>query len=217
MKTKQIYLVCNAGRERSRMLASAINDELGLEVAKFRGSTGFNGSYESKDFEYEWVPSEGFIDLVGKEGLRMSKEPSQVITLGEIVGFEPVLALDRFVANRLNTYLPSAVPRSSIITVTDYLHENNLQFSNPFPDYLKGSIPDAHVGYIEPTILQRGLRENNSSIIALHAMQDPLKLRDIPLEFRTYLGEIPDSDEAYRKEAGVMLKLGGLIASRIRK
>jgi len=233
---KTIYTVCNAGKERSRGLASAIDQYyhgIGEKVSVIaRGSFGLGKEDEKKSMstKYGWTPPPGFVEVMAKGGLEFHTYESQVLTEEEAKKAHRIVAVDPLVASRVMGAFPDYAGK--VVNALEILGKEH----NPFPDFLGGaSLPDAFAGYLADNVrkvlhsakdpaervravertLERRLGQEEAEFARNYDPRNPTnpnEVMKIPAGLRHYLGHALDSEAAYLAEAKVLKEIGEKLA-----
>ncbi|GEM_PF-4866455 len=222
---KEIYVVCNAGKERSRVLASALDrhyksqGEEASVVARGSFGLGENDAQNSLATKYGWVPPKGFVEVMKRGGLELHTDASQILTKEEAQRATKIVTVDPLVTKRVREAYPECAGK--VVNALEVLADDK----NPFPDYLGGrSIPDANCGYLASDVrsalhsfrdsqerliavrgaLKRDLNEAETTFVNNYDIDNPVnpnEVMNIPRGFCDYLGHELDSESAYLAEA----------------
>src|SRR3989344_2651204 len=109
---REIYIVCNAGKERSRVLASALDshyksrEEDVSVVARGSFGLGENDGQNSLATKYGWVPPEGFVKVMKRGGLELHAYESQMLTEEEARRAAKIVTVDPLVTRRVREAFP---------------------------------------------------------------------------------------------------------------
>jgi protein-tyrosine-phosphatase len=228
---REVYTVCNAGKERSRGLAGALDrnyKDSGEEASVLaRGSFGLgeNDDKNSLSTKYGWVPPEGFVEVMAKGGLELPTYESQILTEEEARRATKVVTVDPLVTKRVREAYPEYAGK--VVNALEVLADED----NPFPAYLGGdSIPDAYCGYLSSdvrsalhstqdsrerlrevgNVLERDLDEAETEFTKNYNVNNPVNpnaIMEIPRGFCEYLGHELDSEEAYLAEAKALSEI----------
>ncbi len=212
--------LCNAGKERSRILAASLESVLSKNGWKgevlARGTYGLGNDEKGIATKYGWVPPEGFVNLLRQKGINLPSYPSQMVTEQEAEEAEYLIAVDTIIAKRAR----QAFPRhsSKVLVALNAIDPSD----NPFHKYLGYNIPDAWGGHLSGKA-REVLHEETSHEIKLKNLADlighepdeevvafvknynpdstsPTDIKLIPPQLRDYMGRKLDSDEAYLHE-----------------
>ncbi|MFH1915663.1 MAG: hypothetical protein ABIJ21_00210 [Nanoarchaeota archaeon] len=217
---KKIITICNAGKERSRILAASLDELLsksGWEVVA-RGTYGLIDDNKGVPIKYGWVPPRGFVDLMKRE-ISYPNYPSQMLSEKEAEEAKYIIAMDSTVAERAKKKFPKHAHK--VILALEAVKEED----NPFDPYLGKDIPDAWGGHLSKKVwkclqdkdpeqrvrkLEREFGSLDSEIRDYARNYDggsPTEIMKIPKQLREYMGHNIDTDEAYLEEAKLLKKV----------
>lgn len=235
---KEVYVVCNAGKERSRTLASALDAHYrssGENVSVIaRGSYGLgeDDRRNSLSTKYGWVPPQGLIDVMAEGGVDFHDYESAILTEDEAERASKIIVVDPLIASRVKGAYPKHAGK--VVNALEVLADED----HPFPKYLGGdSIPDAYCGHLgggiraaihstdDPherlrrvsEVLGRELADNEVEFVNNYDLGNPVNpnaVMEIPEGLRDYVGHGLDSKEAYLAEAEILSSVASKLLER---